>query len=178
MGRMRGIVRPLPVLLLVATVAACGTYGESPAAPPAEASRLEDLGAALPDFEDFPPFVEIAPEAVAPDLASHPEARRFRTAITEGAHRGAAFAGHLAVASWGCGTGCQQYAFIDARDGRVIWGPETSYGAAYVQHSRLFVANPPESLPRDEAGRLHDPHARPEPYVWDGERLVPLAAGG
>ena len=139
-----------------------------------EVARLEAGPEAAPAFGNYPPFEEIAPEAVAPDLGTHPRAAWFREDITEGAERGTAFAGHLAVASWDCGTACRQYAFVDARTGRVIWGPETSYGAAYVPHSRLFVANPPENLPRDEADRPLDPTARPEFYVWDGERLVLL----
>lgn len=119
-------------------------------------------------FEDYEPFEIVAPEAVAPNLASHPEARRFRTVIRRGAERGAAFAGHLAVAEWGCGTGCRQYAFIDARNGRVHWGPVASHGAAFRRDSRLFVVNPPENLPPEappEATRYH---------VWDGEALRPL----
>jgi hypothetical protein len=124
-------------------------------------------GRDVPRFEDYEPFEIVAPEAVVPNIASHPEARRFRTMIRRGAERGAAFAGHLAVAEWGCGTGCQQYAFIDARNGRVYWGPVASHGAAFRHDSRLFVVNPPETLPEG-------PYEATRYYVWDGEALMPL----
>lgn len=122
---------------------------------------------ATPRFEQFPPYLIVAPEAVAPDLSSHPDAREFRTAIREGAERGVAFAGHVAVASWGCGADCRQWAFIDARDGTVIFGPRTRRGAAFKRDSRLFVADPTESAP---AGV----EAAPRYYVWTGKELKPV----
>ncbi|WP_119677868.1 hypothetical protein [Indioceanicola profundi] len=122
---------------------------------------------ARPRFEQFPPYDIIAPEAVSANLRSHPNAREYRTAIQQGAEKGPAFAGHLAVASWGCGNECQQWAFIDARNGKVIWGPRTSHGASFQQDSRLFVANPPHEMP---AGAK----ANPRYYIWNGEDLVEM----
>lgn len=128
---------------------------------PAEQRRV----LATPRFEQYPPYHIMAPEAVAPDLSSHPKAREYRTAIRQGAERGAVFAGHVAVASWGCGANCRQWAFIDARSGAVTFGPRTSHGAAFQRDSRLFVANPPDKAP---AG------TEPRYFVWTGRELKPL----
>lgn len=164
---MRLRLAPLMAVAAVLALTACaaGPQGRGPAA----GGAAQPAG---PRLEDFPPLVEIAPEAIAADLDSHPKARRFRTMIREGAAAGAAYAGHLAVASWGCGTECQQHVFIDARNGRVIWGPQTSFGARYVQHSRLFIANPPENMPEQPGAAA----VGTEYYVWTGDEIVPLAA--
>ncbi|MFC7333359.1 hypothetical protein [Rhodocista pekingensis] len=123
-----------------------------------QAERRAVLG--TPAFAQFPPYRIVAPEAVVPDLDSHPRAHDYATALRQGAARGATFAGHLAVARWGCGTGCQQWAFIDALDGRVVWGPTTTAGAGYTMDSRLFVA---------------DSDGTPRYFVWDGSALRALA---
>ena len=113
---------------------------------------------AVPRFEQFKPYELVAAGAVAPDLASDPRANEYRTRLREAAAKGPTFAGHLAVASWGCGEGCRQWAFVDARDGRVIWGPRTGPKARFRLDSRLFVADP--------AGR-----APARYYVWTGREL-------
>lgn len=123
-----------------------------------QAERRAVLG--TPAFAQFPPYRIVSPEPVSPDLDSHPQAREYRSALRQGAEKGAAFAGHLAVAHWGCGGPCQQWAFIDATDGRVFWGPETRGGARYVADSRLFIA---------------DPGKEPRYFVWTGSDLKPLA---
>jgi hypothetical protein len=69
------------------------------------------------DFRGRPPV----------DLASHPLASRFRTRLREAAHRGPNFAGHYTIASWGCGSGCAQYAIVDARNGRVFFPPQVRF---------------------------------------------------
>jgi len=61
------------------------------------------------------------------DLASHPLASRFRTRLREAAGKGPNFAGHYTIASWGCGSGCLQYAIVDARNGRVFFPPQARF---------------------------------------------------
>lgn len=45
--------------------------------------------------------------------------RLIRTTLREAAHKGTNFAGHYAVAKWGCGSGCKSFALIDLLNGRV-----------------------------------------------------------
>ena len=43
--------------------------------------------------------------------------------IREAAKKGPNFAGHYAIAEWGCGTGCIQMAVVDLESGDVDLGP-------------------------------------------------------
>ncbi|HET8728310.1 MAG TPA: hypothetical protein VFO41_12420 [Alphaproteobacteria bacterium] len=158
--------RLLPVAVVLLTACA-GT-------DPSVGTRTADLD--LPRFDDYPPFEEIAPEAIAVEFDSHAEASRYRTVLRAAAEAGRDFAGHLAVAEWGCGTNCQRYAFIDARDGRVIFGPTASHGAAYRADSRLFVVNPVANLPvTSPAGEVT---VETEYWLWNGEALERIAVPG
>lgn len=49
--------------------------------------------------------------------------RRFRTVIRDWAKKGPNFAGHYAIAKWGCGTGCVQMAIVDSKSGEVYDAP-------------------------------------------------------
>jgi hypothetical protein len=81
--------------------------------------------------------------------------RTFRTVITEAAAKGPNFAGHYAVAEWGCGSGCTSLAVVDEVTGKVFSTPfeilttpivsgEDAHefkGAVYQLKSRLFIAD-------------------------------------
>jgi hypothetical protein len=56
-----------------------------------------------PEFSDFPINTLFHGVPAAPKVST-PGQRRFRTMIRQGAKKGANFAGHYAVAEWGCGT--------------------------------------------------------------------------
>ena len=45
----------------------------------------------------------------------------FRTRITKEALQGPNFAGHYTVATWGCGTGCTEFAIVNAKTGTVFF---------------------------------------------------------
>ena len=105
---------------------------------------------AKPRFEDFvvsePPPSELA----APDLATHPVARRFRTVLRRAARRGVTFAGHFTIVEIGCGTSCVSLGIIDRGSGRVFFpdafvalsfpGLDERPGFQYRRDSRLIVA--------------------------------------
>ena len=57
----------------------------------------------------------------APDLNSHPRARRYRTVLRRAASGGPDFAGHYTLARIGCGASCVEIAVIDAVDGAVYF---------------------------------------------------------
>ena len=101
------------------------------------------------------------------NLKSHKSARSFRTRLRAAARQGPKFAGRMAVAMWGCGTSCQQLALIDARTGRVVFGPTASHGARYRLKSRLLTVNAEEDIREAwEANGLKRPAwAKTEYYV-------------
>jgi hypothetical protein len=77
---------------------------------------------ATPDFKDYAAPVYKG-RAAALKLTT-PQARGYRTRLREGAQRGVNFAGHYKLHTWGCGTGCLQTAFIDAKTGEVFFPAE------------------------------------------------------
>jgi len=81
-----------------------------------------------PAFTDYPATNDLRgrPPATV-DLASHPLAPRFRTRLREAVEKGPNFAGRFTIASWGCGSGCVQYAIVDGRNGRVFFPPEVRF---------------------------------------------------
>jgi hypothetical protein len=96
-----------------------------------------------PAFEDFHAGPRYTGRAAAVDLSSAPGARSHRTVLRAAAARGPSFAGHYAVATWGCGTACQRFAIIDVRTGKVWISPtKLARGARFRVDSRLFVLDP------------------------------------
>jgi len=93
------------------------------AIPPWCQYALSDAPQNAPRFERY--AVPVARVAHAPriDLAGNRRARDFRTRLREAAEEGAKsgpnFAGHYALASWGCGTGCLDWALVDLKTGKV-----------------------------------------------------------
>lgn len=99
-----------------------------------------------PQFEDFPVKNVYRGTPAKIDFQSNPEAREYRTRLTQAAKCPPDFAGHYAVASWGCGSSCQSFTFIDSRTGAVLdsAGREgATRGADFRLNSRLFIENPP-----------------------------------
>jgi len=97
-------------------------------------------GPSVPTFADYP-VDSVYHGRVAPvDLATSAEARRFRTVLRQAAAKGPNYAGHLTVATWGCGTSCIHVALVDARTGRVTPSPiGAGYGVQHHLDSRLLV---------------------------------------
>jgi hypothetical protein len=73
----------------------------------------------VPQFQDFPAARDVHGKPAAVDLAGNPAARRYRTAIREGATKGLNFAGHYTIVGWGCGSACQGWAMADAASAKV-----------------------------------------------------------
>jgi hypothetical protein len=96
------------------------------AAPPARAGHWDRGGcffdpgdiAHAPHFADYPAPRRTAARPARPLLASA-EARHYRTMIRVGAAGGPNFAGNFTIVRWGCGSGCVDWAIIDARTGRI-----------------------------------------------------------
>lgn len=103
------------------------------------------------------------------DLRSHKDARMLRTRLREAARQRPNFAGHMIVTTWGCGTSCQVVALIDARTGKVTFGPTASVGVAHRLSSRLLVVNPPDT---ESGAGSRFPGMETEYYVWTAGKLV------
>lgn len=125
-------------------------------------------GTTPPRPADFPCALTFRGPPAPVDLASHPEARTFRTELRAQARRPADFAGCYVAASWGCGSPCQQWALIDVRDGKVYFAPfTTAVGARFSLASRLFVADPPEEITRSQAAGAASSDLPLTPSYWE-----------
>lgn len=130
---------------------------------------LAAVAADLPQFKDFP-VTEVYQGKNSPLNLTTPEARKFRTVLTESAQQKPDFAGHYIFAHWGCGSGCHQTAIIDAKNGRVFMVPFTitTVGEEEIDpvqfrpDSRLVVVN---------GSRNDQPENGSFYYLWDGKRL-------
>lgn len=88
------------------------------------------------------------PYASAPDYSLHPEAEASRSIIERALREGPNFAGSFAVASWECGTNCQNHAIVDTKNGQVIvYGLQTEFSVYYSPESTLLITNPVANLP-------------------------------
>jgi hypothetical protein len=130
-----------------------------------------------PQFSDYPVRDIYRGRPAAVKLASHPLARTFRTVLGEGAEKGPNCAGHFTVVLWGCGAGCQSFAVLDAKTGKVMFMtsekekiPEAVVGLDYRIDSVLLIVNPIATLEaEDPASGLRSEDSRY--YVWRGTKL-------
>ena len=90
----------------------------------------------LPEFEQFKVSEIFKGTPAQPRLKTAGQ-RRFRTMIRDGAKKGSNFAGHYAIAEWGCGSGCVSIAVIDVQSGAVYDGPFGALVNALVDASRI-----------------------------------------
>ena len=98
----------------------------------------------LPKFENFPATEFSDNKNIVIDINSNPIGQIYPTAIRYSVERlGVNFAGKYSIAKWGCGTGCQNGAIVDADTGHIyllqgimVNGYETR------KDSRLLVQNP------------------------------------
>lgn len=135
---------------------------------------------APPEFTDYPITARDQPRA-----GPHPPlrlttrtARRYTTVIHNAYREPPNFAGHLQVASWGCGTDCRNFAVLDQKTGQAytLAGVDAIVGAMgnddervdFRLDSRLLIISgsfnekPPE-------GKFY--------YLWTGQRLERIFTG-
>jgi hypothetical protein len=95
-------------ILLTLLSASLGLLGQTPDACE---------GKKLPEFKDYAASVYYG-KAHAPILVTSLD-RSYRTRIRAAAAKGPNFAGHYALARWGCGSGCHEFVIIDLKTGAV-----------------------------------------------------------
>ena len=133
-----------------------------------------------PSFKAYPAKVE-AKKAKAINFRQSPDARSFRTRLTQAIRGDVNFAGHYIVAGWGCGTGCVSGAIIDARNGYVYWPEQfnalgvgdTENGyvdepVAYRKNSRLLVITGSPGRAKDDDPDLPSGEYY---YEWKAKKL-------
>lgn len=135
-----------------------------------------------PRFEDYPAEVFIGTPAPV-NLASHPGASMFRSALTRGDGEGPQFAGHYRVVEIGGGTACQAFWAVDLVDGTVRRLFVASYGAVFRPDSRLIVANDPreylsmlDSTPIADVEAMMKTYGPPAFYVEERGRLMTIGS--
>lgn len=94
----------------------------------------------------------------------------FRTRLRDGYKDSVNFAGNYCFVDWGCGSGCQQSAVIDARTGIIYKGPDASLGYDFKTDSRLLIVNPPSKS--DEWAKsghyfANCEYCHPLVYIWN-----------
>lgn len=111
----------------------------------------------LPRFSDYKAEPPLHQRAAQVDWSSHPQARQYRTRLTEGLSQSPDFNGHYKVVTYGCGTGCQGNWLLDLETGRVAGRFDSAMGASYRRDSGLIVANLPQATDISAAMRDGDP---------------------
>ena len=135
--------------------------------------------AKTPGFGKYPATVEKA-RVKAINFKKNPDARTFRTRLSEALKGGVNFAGHYIVTGWGCGTGCTNAAIIEARTGDVIWPDQfanidASYGEDYSNEQLEFKKNSRLLIIHGRPGSRNEnakiPPSGDHYYEWKGNRL-------
>ena len=125
----------------------------------------------LPHFSDYSASNIFKGKPAGVDFKNNVDARRFRTAIRDGARKGPNFAGHYALISWGCGIMCQSFVIVDSITGEIHSSPfGTSTGICNRLDSSLLIVNPitPDVL---EVGKIPQ-WLTTRYYKWDGKALI------
>lgn len=144
---------------LVAVLEACSSQAAL------EAASRHDL------FSKHPVEHVFHGKAATPVLATRDE-RTFRTRIRQGAAKGVVFAGHYAVAEWGCGAGCVSFAVIDAVTGKVTMFPAT---VSIDNEAGQQVTYRRDSRALHVIGSLNEKDSADRWYLWDGTRFTLIA---
>jgi len=92
-----------------------------------------------PKPEDYPVSKIFSGTPAAPKLVTEGQ-RRFQTMIRDAAKSGPNFAGHYAIAEWGCGTGCVQIAVVDLESGNVYEGPFGALPHAAISFNATLIS--------------------------------------
>lgn len=123
-------------------------------------------------FEKYP-VTQIYKGKPAPlNLNSNPNAAKFRDRLQDGVQKGANFAGHYTIVTWGCGTSCQTSAIVDTKTGAVYTpGIVSEVGIKYKLNSRLLIINPSENI-TEVYGKKPPNGIKSKYYRWENNRLI------
>jgi len=122
-----------------------------------------------PKFEDFPSKKIFKGDLPAVDIYSSPSAREFRTALRYAAQSGPNFASHYTIATWGCGSSCQDGMVIDISTGKVYdpFTEVTARGVDYKLNSSLVITDPADD-------GFFDYNLPVRYYIWKDNKLLQI----
>lgn len=100
--------------------------------------RATDIPVDAPSFAAHAVKVYAGPNAKL-KLGNDPRARMYRTRLREWATEKVNFAGHYILVTWGCGTGCVQIMFIDAKTGKVYHPDSIRTNVDVNVHDEMLV---------------------------------------
>jgi hypothetical protein len=161
-------------LALASLILACERIDQRPAGRSDTAARAATTLA--PRFEDFAVTDTSLgqPRLAGVVFASADYGAMYGTRLRQGAAEGPNFAGHYTMVTWGCGTGCQVAAVVDARTGRLSEQTLlTAGGLQFRRDSRLLYADAP--MPEQPADCASC--GTPAFYEWRDGRILPVGAG-
>jgi hypothetical protein len=166
-AKIRIMKRCCAVLFVIASASICGAAQKR-----------------MPTFSQYPSKLERLRISKI-DFRKYPDARTYRSRLTDGLKRGINFAGHFVIVGWGCGTGCTNAAVIDGRSGKLMWPEEfmnvdASYGDGYSdvqldfrRNSRLLVIHGRPGT-ADESGSAEP--AGDHYFLWNGSAFRKIAS--
>jgi len=96
------------------------------------------------------------------------DARMFRTRLRYAAAHGPLFAGHYAMAIWGCGASCISFAAINLMNGEVTFFPATVSQSNEYGERLSFRSN---SKAIHVVGSLNEGDSVDSWYLWTGSRF-------
>lgn len=126
-----------------------------------------------PRFEDFKIEKMFNGNLTEVNINNNSSAREFRSALRYAAKSGPNFAGHYAVAEWGCGSSCQDGMIIDLISGEVYdpFTEATSRGVDYKINSYLFITDPKDDS-ENEQGFISQLPVKY--YIWKNNQLIQI----
>jgi hypothetical protein len=111
------------------------------------------------------------------EVTTNPTAHHFRTVLREAAKRGPNFAGRFAVAKWGYGTGCIEWAIIDLESGKVFFDGQRLHllwivGWDSTKNGDFLSFRHDSALLIAQGATDGNPHQVRRDYLrWNGEQL-------
>ncbi len=124
-----------------------------------------------PKFEDFKVEKIFDGQPAEVNIYSSPSAREFRGALRYAAKDGSNFAGHYTIASWGCGSSCQDGMIIDAVSGKVYdpFTEATSRGMDFRTDSYLVITDPFDDSFVEDIYRIPARY-----YIWKNNQFLQI----
>ena len=124
---------------LVALICLVGSYSVS------------NAKSSIPQYSDYPVKSIYTGNTAKLDL-SDPDAKLFRTRLSEALKRKPDFAGEYVTTMWGCGANCRSYSFVNKRTGKLL---KDGFGGEERQED-LLVTNPRSRLVVTQEEKMND----------------------
>lgn len=112
---------------------------------------ITNAKSSIPQYSDYPIKSIYTGNAAKLDL-SDPDAKLFRTRLSEALKRKPDFAGEYVTTMWGCGANCRSYSFVNKRTGKLL---KDGFGGEELQED-LLETNPRSRLLVTQEEKMND----------------------